>query len=290
MEIDPIPYDEMPFSSDKVDELLRQADLSKLLKGYTPSKLSREATKKQKRTKEARKLRSQDILCGRGNHITKLPGNTLMRYAMIQNQEQYFELSPKGVKKIAADAIIGLFESWDMLFLEANDPTHPLKSTSYRVCSYERASEKVMQSLRQKIFKNQKHVNPIQQSQKTFDEKILSKAQDSFRKLGYSPSTKKASKGKAAPHKAARKTKAPKPKDHKKLKHSAPTKVTPDEKKRRKPKRSKATSSTEATDNSPRCVTKVAPIHVTGTFEQPIAAPVLCLAAFLRSKLESKLG
>lgn len=273
----------MPFSADLVDEFLHQANLSKLLKDYKPSMLSQigtngTTTKKQKASKKkATNLRPQDVLCGRGSNINKHPGNMLMRYAIFQNQKQYFELE-KGLKKISADAIIGLLESWDMRFLEAN-PDVPAK---FRVCSYERANEKIMQGLRQKIFKNRKHVNPIKESPIQKSRETNSKGV-----------TRGPSKTKAAPHKAAKKTKAAKPTGPKKSRRVAPTKVTPDKKKQQKqqPKSKTSTttaSSTEGTDKSPRSVTTVTPILVKGTFQQPIVAPVLCLATFLRSKLEKK--
>mmetsp|Transcript_23057 Transcript_23057/g.43891 ORF Transcript_23057/g.43891 Transcript_23057/m.43891 type:complete len:282 (-) Transcript_23057:120-965(-) len=281
MDKNPIPYSEMPFSSDLVEQFLEQAKLSKLLKDYKPSQLSQEGTKKKQKTtkNKSTNLRPQDILCGRGPHINKHPGNALMRYAILQNQKQYFDIEKRS-KKICADALIGLFESWDMRFLEAVDPND---RTKHQVCSYERANEKIMQGLRQKIFKNQKHVNAFQD------------APLQARKTKRSVAKKSSIQAKAAPYKVAKRNKSPKPTDRKKTtKHAAPTKVTPDKKKQRsKPKKSAATtgttaSSTEGTDKSPRCVTKVTPVHVKGTFQQPVVAPVLCLATFLRSKLEKK--
>lgn len=273
----------MPFPSSKVDEFMRQADLSKLLKDYKPSKFSRETKGKQTKKKEFPRLRPKDILCGRGNIINKHPGNTLMRYAIMQNQVKYFELT-KGMKKSAADALIGFFETWDIRFVEADNPDKPndaFGQTRYRVCSYERVKEKVMQLLRQKIFKNNKHVNPIERSQKAFeDETFLSEAKS---KVGHTRPAKKPAKEKVAPRRVTRNRKAPKPTVRKESKQSAATKVTPESRKGRKPNRQQATSS-EDTDETPRCVT-ISPIQVKGEL---LAAPVLCLATFLRNKLEQK--
>ena len=270
-----IPYDRLPFPREQVNDFLRRACLSRLMENYEQPSQMYLSNKPEGRVKLYCQLRDRDILNGRGTTVNNHPGNVLMRCAIAINQGVYEKLD-RGRKKIAADSLIAYFESWDIRFLEMMESKKGGdKSKKYYPCTYAKACEKVMQALRDKISRKIQ-VPPadgdtgktamVSNTQKDGKLKPCLEMSVALGLIGLKKaSIKKSSRTKGGSG-------------------SAPS--TP---KKRPTRHSCSTDATDLTDHSPRAVTDdttATTFVMEGTFDRPIAAPVMSLASFLRGKIQ----
>eukprot|EP00977_Amphora_coffeiformis_P026067 scaffold24022_cov168-Amphora_coffeaeformis.AAC.6 len=124
-----------------VESFLSGGKIENLLKHYKPSKLKTRTMKGQPRV--FRNFYSSDVLFGRGIGLMKHPGNILFRHVMGRNSKTYKALEPSQ-KRVAADALMGYFESEGVRFLEP-------ASEGYRAVEYNRVLDKYVTLLKKNV-------------------------------------------------------------------------------------------------------------------------------------------
>ena len=292
----------LPFPPAQVKQFLRQANLTKLIEKYQPSRISQEPATKSKQNNnnnnKTYRLRKLDIVCGRGNVINKLPGNVLMRRAVAGNQKAYLRLD-RGTKSVAADAMISFFETWGIRFLEPVDPNNIVgKSADFLPTPYVRVHEKVMQALRQKTSKKPRSNLAVAAAAKktmtTKKPKTGAKQQrqpttpprTTSNSAVVSPTTESPSS--RAKRWASRGGNTSSSSPDNQMQAQATTAI-----KNKNTAVSDTTSSLEGDDDhhnhhsAARQAAAATPIELQGSFVRPVPAPVLSLASFLRNKLKS---
>ena len=264
----------LPLSPSDLKEFTKEANLAKLIKKYAPSRLSQEqsssSTRSNSKTYQLRKL---DIVCGRGNVINKLPGNVLMRLAINSNQGTYLKLD-RGTKSLAADAMISFFESWDIRFLEPDDPNDVSETAVFRLCPYNRVHEKVMQALRQKSVKKCLPPKSAPLSSKTSSRAKSAKSTTTMKRQATSPPrTTSALVSPGASPRARRMTSRKTGRSR-----GGNAEVSDD---------SAENNHNDSTIGSPEVESEQAvPIVLRGSFVKHVPAPVPSLASFLRTRLQ----
>jgi hypothetical protein len=145
----------VPMTSQKkataTDQIIGSVTLRTLLNVYSPSKLSKVIYDKNNPAPIVHNIRDGDILFGRGNLIGQHPGNVFLRLVIARNQQNYVRLI-REEKHLAADALLGWFESRGTRFLECISDGHGRRGGPFRYVSYTRAVEKFKQALREKIL------------------------------------------------------------------------------------------------------------------------------------------